>query len=1338
MGRIFFLCFLAGIFVQLQAQSSMEYTDAEAAAFVADLEAGTYDTLVLTTSGGIYDIYNPSISRTMVIMGKEGLESKPVLKNTGNRLSAFGILRIEGSAVRDTVTFMNLEFDGSGALSDPLIIRSDDDSHLVFRNCYIHNALNSDGAIRMNSAGTSIDMQNTLTANSTGRIIHPYLPGALYGDILVKNCTFSGITEGDVIYFSSSLSGTFAAGNNISIDHCTFYNIGGNVTRYERESIHGVVSITNSIFEQVTGGLSPMDIIDYNYLAGMGYIPGTATNSIEAAPVFADAAGMNIALVNNDDLTGGDLQILGDLSWYDETNPPKVLAELIRIDDTHVMVQFNEFVDRNTAANTVNYVLSGSGGVTGNPSAAIIESNGTDVTLTVSDLSGLSGGQTVVVTVSGVEDLSGNVISEDNVATYTLVDETPPVIAMAAQALNNGPGVNAVARSNEKGMIYLVRSDVTQATIEDFENAIESGLGTSAQVTTANADVNISVEGLKVGQYYAYAVDASDNISGKSENGVTVSDNTAPDIGMPAKVLDNSGLETVSAATNEPGTIYLILEGEAQATVADFEAAVAADKGSSVLANADDSVSIDVSGLVPGIYYGYAVDEAGNISAKSSNAITITMFEPRIRYYAAEDSPQLTSDLRSALHGDVFVLTSGGEEYLLDNWMNIEAKIKIMADVDLEERPILTTYKESNTVQTLRLYADGCAIHAVGIEFDSKSRAPGEFPPKYAIRTNPDIGNYSLVLEDCYFHGTWQANDGSSGAIIKLYQGTYADSIIFRNCIFEGDQGIVLNSTGDFGWDKFEITNCTFMDIPDDQAIEIRQIGDRKNLPVLIDHCTFYNVGGVDEEVILIDSLNNATVRNTIFGSTASDKGFRLYGDPANQALADYLNNFESPLPLADEGGILGTNLWSYDPVFADPGNGNLTLGNALLLNLGSDGLPLGDLRWADIFGPKVNPLLTARSDSTLLLRFDEWIDTTTAETITNYTLSGSAGFSGNVTKAELYNFHAVLLTLESFAAQAGNEIIVTVNNVLDTLGNTLDPMHNTASYVVEEFRPVVTAEPQTLTNALDQKVIASSNQGAGFVWVILDGEPQSILAELEAAVSAKKGAHAAVTEAYTDVEIDVFGIEPGTYYAYATDAGGNVSEKGVHVIQITDGIPPTVTYAIQSVENGDDDIVFAQSNEHGTIYIVLDGEKDETANELYSAKVAKKGASAIVTSVDTDIEISTRDLVPGIYYGYAVDEAGNVSAKGANPMNIKQSTTGIEEPGMLSAKVYSSKQIIIIEAGDTDPDRAVIYDLTGSAVLDRKIESGRSEFAVDQQGIYFVELISNMNRFGLYKVIVW
>lgn len=121
---------------------------------------------------------------------------------------------------------------------------------------------------------------------------------------------------------------------------------------------------------------------------------------------------------------GGAVTGSNEILTLDNT-APMVSAILTKIDDTHFKLGFSEKVESSSANNYLYYTLSGSGGLSGNPSTAQLQANGTDVNITVADTSGFALGQTLLVTATNVEvgvtDIAGNLPGANNVATYTYV-----------------------------------------------------------------------------------------------------------------------------------------------------------------------------------------------------------------------------------------------------------------------------------------------------------------------------------------------------------------------------------------------------------------------------------------------------------------------------------------------------------------------------------------------------------------------------------------------------------------------------------------------------------------------------------------------------------------------------------------------------------------------------------------------------------------------------------------------------------------------------------------------------------------------------------------------------
>jgi len=101
-------------------------------------------------------------------------------------------------------------------------------------------------------------------------------------------------------------------------------------------------------------------------------------------------------------------------------------------------------------------------------------------------------------------------------------------------------------------------------------------------------------------------------------------DGTAPVVTVPAsQVLTNVNGEA-QAQSSEIGFIYLVSDDVPQANVAELEAAITIKKASKQqVLIANQQVSVSVIDLAGGVYYAYAIDEAGNISVSSTNYVEV-------------------------------------------------------------------------------------------------------------------------------------------------------------------------------------------------------------------------------------------------------------------------------------------------------------------------------------------------------------------------------------------------------------------------------------------------------------------------------------------------------------------------------------------------------------------------------------------------------------------------------------------------------------------------------------------------------------------------------------------
>ncbi|MCF6357980.1 MAG: T9SS type A sorting domain-containing protein [Draconibacterium sp.] len=215
---------------------------------------------------------------------------------------------------------------------------------------------------------------------------------------------------------------------------------------------------------------------------------------------------------------------------------------------------------------------------------------------------------------------------------------------------------------------------------------------------------------------------------------------------------------------------------------------------------------------------------------------------------------------------------------------------------------------------------------------------------------------------------------------------------------------------------------------------------------------------------------------------------------------------------------------------------------------------------------------------------------------------------------------------------------------------------------------PWLRNDSETLTNGPDVTMSYSTNASEGTVYLFADTITEYTASTLEALVADQKATKADVS----DGDVPTLDLVPGAYKLIIVDGSGYLSEEFTSCIDIIewDNTPPIVKAEVQTATTAAGQFVLAQSNELGTVYIILDGEPASRVAELEAAVLAGKGSKAAVTSVDTDMEILTDSIMMGAYFAYAVDEQFNISDKGENQITISY-PVGIKSFDELGMKVY-------------------------------------------------------------------
>jgi hypothetical protein len=320
---------------------------------------------------------------------------------------------------------------------------------------------------------------------------------------------------------------------------------------------------------------------------------------------------------------------------------------------------------------------------------------------------------------------------------------------------------------------------------------------------------------------------------------------------------------------------------------------------------------------------------------------------------------------------DIIELTTSGGLYITQesSVIKIYKPLTIRAAEGLDEKPVLQNRKTDASTRILFEIMDGGSLILIGLELDGL--AGTDTNAKYLIRTDDDAQEgatgisvtnpYTLKVIDCYLHDVVKGSDGN---FFRAYKYTFADSVIFRNCIFEnsGKEGIRLKEyydmegTGFYQADYFEVTNCTFRNT-NKEAI-VLYAGDNEPFTagpaIRINHCTFDNCGYNISRIVNAWECDDTEIKNCIMtNSPGNEFGVKLYGATAIIHHCDLydVGNFK-----ISRSARIGDGMLYEDPLYTDPDNGDFTLDAASpVLGMADDGIAMGDPRW-DPQGTGIEP----------------------------------------------------------------------------------------------------------------------------------------------------------------------------------------------------------------------------------------------------------------------------------------------------------------------------------------------------------------------------------------------
>ncbi len=342
---------------------------------------------------------------------------------------------------------------------------------------------------------------------------------------------------------------------------------------------------------------------------------------------------------------------------------------------------------------------------------------------------------------------------------------------------------------------------------------------------------------------------------------------------------------------------------------------------------------------------------------------------------------------------DVLELTDDGNTAVYELApVEILVPLVIRAAAGLDSPPVIKAAAgiEQNDYITV---SNDLTVQGVVIDGQTVAGDYAKFKFMFKVNNPPDSNPINpepeLVVQDCHLKNVYQSGDPATaqdGTFFDISRTSYAARVHFINTTLEnsGDEAIrSINAHKDpvhpngTAIGSLVIRNCTFINI-NGTAVKVESDGDPDSFDgeLLIENCTFYKCqrrviwerdykGSIFRNLLIV----NSKIGNDTFGGTdalisfqrlgswvSHVDTFNIQGVKANgdtvrlgrRAFVAAGGDWSQTDDILDAGDVEWTTIYEYDPMFADPENGDFTLlPGSPVYRLGHDGGALGDRRWA-------------------------------------------------------------------------------------------------------------------------------------------------------------------------------------------------------------------------------------------------------------------------------------------------------------------------------------------------------------------------------------------------------
>ncbi len=820
-----------------------------------------------------------------------------------------------------------------------------------------------------------------------------------------------------------------------------------------------------------------------------------------------------------------------------------------------------------------------------------------------------------------VTDAVGNV-SKKSVNLVTVLDTTPPVPTVATQTVATKAPV--LVESSEPGFAFLV-ADLKK--VEAWKKTGELPMGQYAsyvQIATPNTPTAI-IAPVFEGQYHLVVVDAAKNISPMSAEIVTV-DTTAPKPWVADQTVARNGDVTVKST--EIGTAYLVLNTSPDSTIdtkKELDKLPNSTHAAIQTANTATTIAAPANG---GVYGLVVVDAVGNVSAMSSNGVTVDVDAPT----ATVVTPVAPAKIEG-LSDATIKSNENGTVYLVSAKTNVE---------DVKTEAQLDAMVKANKATAATVKADAAT----------------------PIATLITVDDYALVAVDNYHNVSTMM--GTIGV-----QDTTAPTATVKDQIVKGDTPVAIKST-EKGTAYF-VNAKTGVQVGSSIAIE-KDTAAMINAPALEDLYAivvvdmYSNKAPQSTQVVTVDNTAPAAtvaaplvVKGGTEAKVSSTENGVIYLvaktadissveklDASNAPKASVLKDGSTAITAPEATGV-------YYAVAVDEA-GNISGLSTTMLTVDSD-------------APTATIVeKTADSDKTAHVKSNELgvvylVDAAETGLGTVKELDALVK-SGKATRVEITALDpaasiALVATGGSFKAVA-----------VDKVGNVGTPSVDILK-VTDVIKPIATLSGKSLVVAGGEVTVQSSETGIAYLieesyWnLLLDANKLSLHAASLLNVGTVTTLE--ITSPATDFVMNA-PTNGGTYVLVVVDESKNLSDKAGNKVTV-DAQPPVASVKADAVKGKAPATV--QSTEVGTVYWVISTLEKDAVDTVEELMALSDPIAIAKEKLDTSIPAPA---VEGLYGLVAVDKAGNVSA-----MSKEFITVDTTAPTILGAEFINANTIKVV-----------------------------------------------------------